>query len=152
MNVFLAGALAARGAQALLTWLFWSVRRLLRAKRPGAYVLPVAFSLGGLAVTHNLTLLFLPPILLLYIAILWWQAGHEWRTLGWVVFSLLAAMGVSAFFWLPLIVEQPYLADTARIISETALLPHSFWNWRNFLDWQFAYRHNFDRPIRLGIE
>ncbi|CAN5729333.1 hypothetical protein BH10CHL1_BH10CHL1_13120 [soil metagenome] len=151
MNVFISGALAASGAQALLPWIFWSVRRLLRAKRPSAYGLPVAFSLGGLAVTHNLTLLFLPPILLLYIAILWWQTGHAWRTLGWAVFSLVAAMGVSAFFWLPLIVEQPYLADTARIISETALLPHSFWNWRNFLDWQFAYRHNFDRPIRLGI-
>jgi hypothetical protein len=151
MNVFISGALAATGAQALLPWIFWSVRRLLQAKHPALYVLPVAFTLGGLAVTHNLTLLFLPPVLLSYMVILWWQAGRNWRTLGWAGLSLVAAMGVSAFFWLPLIVEQPYLADTARIISETALLPRSFWTWHNFLDWSFAYRHNFDRPIRLGL-
>lgn len=81
MNVFISGALAATGAQALLPWIFWSVRRLLYAKRPAFYVLPVAFTLGGLAVTHNLTLLFLPPILLVYIPLIWWRValiGARW--------------------------------------------------------------------------
>ncbi|HEX9116594.1 MAG TPA: 6-pyruvoyl-tetrahydropterin synthase-related protein, partial [Anaerolineae bacterium] len=66
-NVFVRGALAETGAQAFLPWIFWSLRRLLRSDRPGRYLLPAALSLAGLALTHNVTLLFVPPAYLAYL-------------------------------------------------------------------------------------
>ncbi len=63
-NLFMRGALAEAGAQALLPWILWSFGRLLAAPQPGRYILPAALSLGGLAVMHNITLLFLPAVLL----------------------------------------------------------------------------------------
>jgi hypothetical protein len=71
-NAYLRGALGEVGAQALLPWIFWSFRRLVRDPRPARFVLPAALSLGGLAATHNITLLFAPPVLLVYLAVLAW--------------------------------------------------------------------------------
>jgi uncharacterized membrane protein len=98
-NVFLRGAIAEAGAQALLPWIFWAMRRLIYAEQPARYLLPVVFSLGGLALMHNITLLFVPPVLLVYVAVHWWRNGRRWTSLRWITLALLAAMGVSAFFW-----------------------------------------------------
>lgn len=150
-NTFIRGAIAEAGAQALLPWIFWAMRRLLYTQRPARYLLPVALSLGGLALTHNITLLFVPPVLVGFIALHWWQSGQRRATLVWVLTALVAAMGVSAFFWLPLALERRYLADTAYEIAETIWLPGSVWTWQNFLDTGWTYTYTFERPIRLGL-
>ncbi len=154
-NVYIRGAIAEAGAQALLPWIFWSVRRLIRAKEAAHYFFPVVFLLGGLALTHNITLLFLPPVLLLFILLHWLQAPerwrHRWQRLLWIGGALLGAMGISAFFWLPLLLERHNLADTAYLISRSVWLPGSVWYWQNFLDSGFHFTHTFARPIKLGI-
>lgn len=150
-NVYIRGALAEVGAQALLPWILWSARRLLRDERPTRYVLPLMLTLGGLAITHNITLLFTPPLLLGYGALHWFQTGRSLQRLRWFVVALVGAMGISAFFWLPLLVERSYLADTAYAIAKEVWLPGSVWRWSNFLDPNFFYQHTFDRPIRLGL-
>ena len=149
-NVYIRGAVAEVGAQALLPWVFWSTRRLLTAHRPSQYVLPVALSLGGLAVTHNITLLFTPLVLAGYIAAIWWQTGHPRVRLGWIAFAITAAVGVSAFFWLPLIAEKRWLAETAYKTA-AIYLPENVWTWRNFLDTTFAFDHTFAVPFQLGL-
>jgi len=150
-NVYMRGALAEASAQALLPWIFWSMRRLLRSQQPGRDYLPVVLTLGGLAVTHNITLLFLPPVLLGYLALQWWQGQRQKSTLLWALLSLLLAMGISAFFWLPLIGERQYLATTAYEIAQTVWLPSSVWTWENFLDRGWSFTHAFERPVRLGL-
>ena len=55
-NVFVRGAIAEVGAQALLPWILWCGRRLLTANRPVLYAALLALSLGALAVTHTVTL------------------------------------------------------------------------------------------------
>lgn len=150
-NVYIRGALAEVGAQALLPWILWSARRLFHARQPAPYALLLVLGLGGLAITHNITLLFFPPVLLGYMAIHWWRAGRSKNRLGWAIFSLGMAMAISAFFWLPLLVERRYLANTAYEISRSVWLPASVWTWQNFLDSGFAFQHSFARPIRLGL-
>ena len=149
-NVYIRGAVAEVGAQALLPWVFWSTRRLLTARRPSQYVLPVALSLGGLAVTHNITLLFTPFVLAGYVAVVWWQTGRSRARLGWIAFAITAAVGVSAFFWLPLIAERRWLAETAYKTA-AIYLPENVWTWRNFLDTTFAFDHTFSVPFQLGL-
>lgn len=150
-NTFIRGAIAEAGAQALLPWIFWAMRRLLYAQRPARYLLPVAFSLGGLALTHNITLLFVPPVLVGFIGLHWWRGGRRRLALVWALVALVAAMGVSAFFWLPLALERRYLAGTAYEIARTIWLPGSVWTWENFLDRGWTYTYTFERPIRLGL-
>jgi hypothetical protein len=149
-NVFIRGAIAEAGAQTLLPWIFWGMRRLLYAKQPAHYMVPVALGISALALTHTISLLFVPPVLLGFIVIHWW-AERRWPTLRWTIFTLLLAMGISAFFWLPLLWERQYLATTAYEIAQTIWLPGSVWTWENFLDRGWVFNHTFERPIRLGL-
>jgi hypothetical protein len=149
-NVYIRGALSEATAQALLPWIFWTTRCLLTAERPSRYYLPSALTLGALAITHNITLLFVPPLLVVYILVLWLPHRRIERAL-WIALSLATAMGISAFFWLPLLIERRYLADTAYEISRSVWLPGSMWTWTNFLDGGFTYEHTFARPIRVGL-
>ncbi len=149
-NVYIRGAVAEVGAQAWLPWVFWSSRRLLTSERPSQYVLAAALTLGGLAVTHNITLLFTPVVLVAYVLVVWWQTGRSRSRLGWMAVALAAAMGVSAFFWLPLIGERQLLSAGAYEISST-FLPENVWSWHNFIDMTFAFKHTFEPPFQLGL-
>lgn len=82
-NVFIRGAIAEAGAQALLPFVLWSFRRLLRTGQPARYLLVAVLSLAGLAITHTISLLFLPPLLLGFIAVHWRQNGRSLPDLGW---------------------------------------------------------------------
>ena len=149
-NLYVRGAIAELGAQAWLPWVFWGTRRLLTAERPSQYVVVVALSIGGLAVTHNITLLFAPVVLGCYVLLLWWRTGRSAARLGWMALAIAAAVGISAFFWLPLMAERRYLAETAYRTTATALLMHS-WTWRTFVNTSVVFELNGFVPFRLGL-
>lgn len=148
-NVFIRGAIAEVGAQALLPWIFWSIRRLILGEKPWQYLLAVGLSLGGLALTHNITLLFATPVLLLYALVIWWQSGRTVSTLVRTGIGFAAAMGISAVFWLPLIGERSHLADTAYEVS-ILFLPENVWTWSNFVDLHLFFEYTFSPPYQLG--
>jgi hypothetical protein len=216
-NAYLRGALGEVGAQALLPWIFWSFRRLVCDPRPARFVLPAALSLGGLAATHNITLLFAPPVLLVYLAVLAWPrqptihnsptrgegrgargdanftvhnsptggegrgatstsqftihnsqfiihnspTGSEGRgargavrsflrRLAWPVVGGLAAVGVSAFFWLPLVAERQFLSSVAFDIAATYVL-ENIWTGQNFLDLSLRFDYTLSIPFQVGL-
>ncbi len=149
-NVFLRGALAEVGAMALLPWILWGTWRLMEAEQPWRYVLPVTLALGGLAVTHDITLLFVPPVWLALVAVLWWRGGRQRGRLAWAASGAVAAMGASAFFWLPLLLERRYLATGAYQIA-VSYLPANVWTFRNFLDTAIPFGYTFNGPFRLGL-
>ncbi len=150
-NAYIRGAIAEVGAQALLPWIFWSFRRLLMDEHPARFALIAAISLAALAVTHTITLLFLPLGLLIYIAVLGWQQHRANRltrqSLTWVLICGAAAMGMSACFWLPLIGERGELARLAYAVQH---LPEHVWTWRNFVQWQAPHVYTPTIPFRLG--
>jgi hypothetical protein len=148
-NVFIRGAIAEVGAQALLPWIFWSLRRLILSKRPWRYILAITFSLGGLAFTHNITLLFATPVLLLYALGIWWHSGHSVHTLWRLGIGFAAAVGISAAFWLPLIGERDYLAGTAFDVA-LLFLHENVWAWSNFVDLHLTFEYTFAPPYQLG--
>lgn len=150
-NTYIRGALAEVAAQALLPWILWSARRIIYAPRPLTAIFPLAFSLAALAVTHNITLLFTPPLLLGYLATLWLARGRPRATVIPIALALTLAMGFSAFFWLPLLLERDFIADTGFEIARDIWLPGSAWTPANFLDTGWTYEHTFARPIRLGL-
>ncbi len=60
-------------------------------------------------------------------------------------------MGISAFFWLPLIVERAYLSDFGYKIASEQFLPENVWRWKNFLDTHFFFQYVPNIPFKLGI-
>lgn len=148
------GAIAETGAQALLPWIWWSFRRLSTHPQPSHYLLPATLSLGGLAVMHNITLLFTPILLLGYMGALWLtnlqSTGYQWRRLFWLATACLGAMGISAFFWLPMAIERNYLSNFSYHVS-TLLVPHHTWTWSNFIDWHLRFAYTEQAPFQLGL-
>ena len=149
-NSFVRGAIAEVGAQALLPWVFWTTHRLLMRGQPRRDVVPAALAIAGLAVTHNITLLFLPLVWLAYVLVLWWQGGHRRDSLLGAGAAAVLAMLLSAFFWLPMAVERAYLSNAAYEIS-ARFLPENVWTLGNFLDPNFFYKYGYDVPYRLGL-
>lgn len=60
---------------------------------------------AGLALTHHLTSLMVAPVVLVYVLALAAISG-QWRRLAGVAWSALLAMGLSAVYWLPALVER----------------------------------------------
>ena len=154
LNTYVRGSFAETCAIALLPWTFWAFRRLMVAARPMRLVPLAAFTLGALAVSHNITLLLTPPVLLAYLLVLGYQGGLVRANMRAVMVSLLLAMGVSAFFWLPLILERGLLSDAAYEIARNGYLPGNVWQWDNFLQRSLTYIYNDNDapgPVQLSI-
>jgi uncharacterized membrane protein len=137
-NLFVRGAIAELAAEALLPWILWSFRRLLKSSHPTPYLLAAVLSLGGLAITHAVTLVLLPPLLMGYVLVLWWQDGRRTVSWRWLAAALAMSAGVSAFFWLPLIIERQSLSGNAYQIARD-FLPEHVWTWKSFLDRTFFF-------------
>jgi hypothetical protein len=149
-NIYVRGAVAEAGAAALLPWLFWATARLLRAKDPAPWIAGVAVTLGGLAVMHSVILLFTIPLWPLYVLALCRQDRLPASRLARVVGGGLAALGLSAFFWLPMLAERGALSALAYRLA-APLVAANAWTWGTFLDTSLAYRYTFDTPYRLGL-
>lgn len=148
------GALAETGAQALLPWLLWSFRRLYCSHIPSRYFLVATLTLGALAVTHNITLLFFPFVLVGYGGALWLDDARAPRVrlqrLGWMGAACLSAMGITLFFWLPMAIERHYLSNFSYAVSRT-LVHYHVWDWSNFLDWRWHFAYTDKAPFPLGL-
>jgi hypothetical protein len=64
-----------------------------------------ALAWAGLVLTHNLTALLMVPVAALYLLVLAAWTGH-WRRLLGAAGSLALAAGLTAYFWLPALVES----------------------------------------------
>lgn len=151
-NVYVRGAIAEVGAQALLPWILWAARRLMMgADRPAVSAVTLAVLLGALALTHTVTLILFPPLLAGYLLVLWWQQGRSASRLGWALAALGGAMGLSAFFWVPLLAESGFLRQDAFTTSIEVFIPENLWNWNTIVDLNFPFEYTFDVPYQLGI-
>ncbi|MCI0394303.1 MAG: hypothetical protein L0322_05135 [Chloroflexi bacterium] len=151
-NIYIRGSLGEVGAQVLIPWVFWTFRRLLNDNNPARFLLPAALSLGGLAATHAIVLLFVSVALPVYLLALWWsnRAEISSRNGKWVIAGGILAVGVSAFFWLPMLVERRYLAETGFIEAADSIARHT-WTWSNFLDPSLVFAYSPKPPFRLGL-
>lgn len=147
-NLYHRGAVAEAAAQALIPWVLWCVRRIFTHRAPLYWATLLALILAALVFSHTLMMLIFPPFLAIYVLILWQKNNRDWKRLGWAILGLTIAMGISTFFWLPLILERDELSKHAYNIVRGAYLPYSTWTWDTFVasEWFFTYT----RPPSLG--
>jgi hypothetical protein len=94
-------------ALALLPLILWAFRRLALTGRRRWFLLS-AGSLATLTLTHNISSLLFTPLLVAYLLVLWLvyrREGH-WIATG---SALALALGLTAFFWAPAILEKGYV-------------------------------------------
>ncbi|MFO7632534.1 MAG: 6-pyruvoyl-tetrahydropterin synthase-related protein, partial [Caldilinea sp.] len=153
INIYARGAVAEVGAQMLLPWILWFLRRIFYAANPAPYALGFAFSAALLALTHNISLLFMPPAIVVYgLAVIWQAQRLPWplkSRAGVAILAGAAALGISAFFWLPLLLERGNLADTAFAIA-ARYVSENTWTLSNFLDLSLPYEYSTAIPFQLG--
>ena len=106
-------------ALALVPWVLWGFDRLLEGERR-ADMAWAALPLAALALTHNLTMMLFAPLLVVYLLLAGGKRGFPSREAGgikgghrraWlrIIGSGTLAMGLSALFWLPALVEKQYI-------------------------------------------
>lgn len=151
-NVYLRSAIGEAAAQALLPWILWAFNRLATAERPLRYFVPATVFLAGLALTHNITLILFPPLLIAFCVIAWWRSVRTRARALWLFAAGATAVLLSAFFWAPLIAERALLSNYAYGLSASLLIPENIWNWTNFLDPSLAYHYALKEiPFKIGL-
>ena len=114
-NLYVRYALADLAAMALLPWAFWGLRRWAwgrekeAGKESGAGYLPAAAgAIALLVLSSNPVALIAAPVLLGYVLFLARRARNL-RVLGRGLLALALGLALSAFFWLPAIVERNWV-------------------------------------------
>ncbi len=126
-------------ALAIAPWLFWSALRLVRQP---SYPARLTFTLlyAALILTHNLSALLFTPLLALYCpGLLLEKPQGAPGALAWLGLSTVQAIGLSAFFVAPFLLESQYVQ------LYRAALPEIFQYQNNFLEW----RTLFSPPIHF---
>jgi hypothetical protein len=118
---------------ALFPAALWSLDRLRRRPTPGRWLAAMAL-VAGVVLAHNLMPLVLGPLLFLWlIAGLWddWQGGTVLTRAAWLPLAVFPlALALSAFFWLPMALEQ------SAIRIDTVIEAGSHYDYRNhFVGW-----------------
>jgi hypothetical protein len=111
------GAISEAAALAILPWLFWAMHHTINQEGrlwPWLSALFTAF----LILAHNIIALFAVPVLLLYLCLLAWR-GKTWRRLPVVLAALAGGLGLSAFYWMPALLERGYAQIEARMLEQS---------------------------------
>ena len=108
VDLYVRGALAEFAALALLPWLFLGID-LAAERRGDAGPALIALATAGIVVTHNLSAFMIAPFAAAYLAWTAWSAGGGWWAVGRGVLGAGGGVGLSAFYWLPALLDQRHL-------------------------------------------
>jgi len=127
-DVFNRGSLSESVAWAFPPLILWSVQRWA-VRREAGFLVAGTFGLAALILSHHLFGFLFAPLLVLWVLLMGYLA-HDWRGSCRVIWrgTLLGAlgMGLSAFFWLPPLLERGWV-QADRLLGT----------------WVFDYHYNF---------
>src|SRR3990167_4840443 len=145
LDVYVRGALAEAFALVWLPMILWSFYKLsnlqersdykLYKRKSGSHIILSAVSLSLLMITHNL--IFLPFMLILpiYLIFLFLKTSEKRLFTINCLLSIIFALGLSAFFWLPAIFEKRFTLVDQLLLTKLADFKIHFvylqqlWNW-----------------------
>ncbi len=134
LDLYVRGALAEAFSFVWLPLILWSFHKLQKTQKP-IYIIVSGSFLALLMITHNL--IFLPFMLILPIFLLFllWQSKSKKRFLVGSIWSFIIAFGVSAFFWMPSLLEKKSTIVDQLLLINLAnfrihfVYPQQLWNW-----------------------
>lgn len=133
VDAYVRGALAELTAFVWLPLILWSIDNLITYKKKQFWPITGLF-LALLMLTHNLILLSFIPIFLLYSIFLILRTDNKIYALRSTLYAILLSAGLSAFFWLPALIEKKYTLVDTILLNELAsyklhfVFPSQLWN------------------------
>jgi hypothetical protein len=119
VDAYVRGALAELTSFVWLPFILWTTDRLL-IKKQSNYWLWLAIFLALLMITHNLIFLPFFFIFLLYAGLLIiWKRNIRF-SIYHLSFSILLGISLSAFFWLPALLEKKFTLVDSILLSDLA--------------------------------
>ncbi|MDO8619701.1 MAG: hypothetical protein Q7R49_07295 [Candidatus Daviesbacteria bacterium] len=106
LNTYVSAAVGSALATGVAPYVFWSLVEISK-KRKWA-IFSGAFSFAALILAHNVSALILAPLILSFALILILQAQDRADTLKKIGAMLLLGLGLSAWFFVPAILEKSY--------------------------------------------
>src|SRR3990167_1406976 len=134
LDLYVRGALAESFSFVWLPLILWSFLKLFKTGNT-RYIYLSAIFLALLMITHNL--IFLPFMIILpfYLLFLIWHSSRKLFTIYHFLFTIALAMGLSAYFWIPAILEKKYTIVDEMLLQNLAdfrihfVYPQQLWNW-----------------------
>ena len=134
VDVYVRGALAESFSFIWLPLVLWSFYKLTKTNK-SLYVYISAIFLALLMITHNL--IFLPFMLILpfYLLFLIWKSNNRKLSIVHCPLSIVLAFGLSAFFWIPALLEKRFTIVDQLLLVNLAnynihfVYPQQLWNW-----------------------
>jgi len=116
VDIFVRGALSESWGLALVPLVLYTVARVCK-KPKTSNAINLSLALAALITTHNITLLISTPIILVFGIFFFIRSENKKRQVQFIIPSVLLGAGLSAFFLLPVLLEQP-LIQTKFLITD----------------------------------
>ena len=107
LNVYVSASVGSALGAAILPFVFWSMVEISK-QRKWAFLSGGLF-FGLLILAHNVTTLVFTPLILTFATYLVWQSKNRGRVFSNLAGTLLLGLALSAWFWLPAIIEKQYI-------------------------------------------
>lgn len=132
------GAAAEGLALGLIPWVFWALHRLLNERSRGS-IAGAAVLVALLLLAHNITALFVLPVVTVYLLLLAWHEGRLKQLVG-VLGAIMLGLGLSAFYWVPALGEVRFARVEGMLVGRTNVL-NNLVPWRELVQpaWVFDY-------------
>lgn len=125
MTIYLYGGYGEALAFVLLPLVMVCLYELLR-KHTFPYFLATSFSLGLLILSHNLSAVMTVFLMITLVPVLWRHDRHKVRLLLLSCGSIFTSALISAWFWIPALIEQRYTKLSILFEKESALRGYFF--------------------------
>ena len=119
----------------------WALLAAWRAWHDGgAWVGALGVKVTALVLTHNITSLLAAPLIAGVIGVAWWGDRSHWRpALRRVAVGTATGIGLSAFFWMPVILEASTVhlgrSDVTPYLFDPLMMAHDLVHAIRGLDW-----------------
>lgn len=138
VTIYVRGSLPDFFAYALLPAVFWAVDNLFK-KQNVRNVLILGFLIALVPLTHILKVISIAPFLVIYFCFLLLLSKDRLKFSIFLSFTLLIALGLSAFFWLPATLEKNYTLVDKVNLGELYSYKLHFVYLRQFLNSPWGY-------------
>lgn len=134
IDIYIRGALAESTSFVWLPLILWSFYKLFQTGK-WIHIYLSAIFLALLMITHNLIFLPFMIILAIYLLFLIWQSPDKKLFMVYCLWSIVISLGLSAFFWIPAIIEKKFTIVDQLLLVNLAnynihfVYPQQLWNW-----------------------
>ena len=149
-DLYVRGAVAEFAAFAFMPFILWSIRRVM-AQGDAGWICAGVLATGGLILSHNITtMLFLPVSFLYVLFIFFTDARRDFRRLAGGMLILAGGVALSAYFWLPALVEKGAV-QIERLLTSQYQYGNNFYPFVNLLISPWGPKDGAGTPHMIGL-